>query len=86
MCMVALETLTPETLIGRLVQTIQKYRTVSTVDERPDEVIININNYLDFSQLMEVQHIICPTSEVNDNIRVYRAVETGYDVRISLTA
>ena len=86
MCMVAIDSLVPGTLTHSLVSTIQRYREVNTVDESADELTVNINWYLDYGMLMELQHLINPASRSNDNIRVSRAVNDGYDVRIRLTA
>ena len=86
MCMVAIDSLIPGTLTHTMVQTIQHFRKVNTVDESADELTVNINWYLDYGMLMELQHLINPASRSNDNIRVNRAINDGYDVRIRLSA
>ena len=84
MCMVAFDSLTPGSLTHSLVNTISQYRKVNSIDESPNEIVVNVDRYLSFDQLMEVQHIIRPESVWNDNIKVFGAVENGYDVRIQV--
>lgn len=87
MCMVAVDSLVPGTLIHSIVDTISRYRTVNTVDLTGEEMTVNVNWYLNFDALMEVQHILNPASEWNDNIRVSRDINNkGFDVRIHLSA
>lgn len=87
MCMVAVDSLVPGTLVHSLVSTISQFKTVNTVDLTTDVVTVNVDWYLTFDQLMEVQHILNPASEWNDNIRVSRDINNkGFDVRINLSA